>query len=196
MPKLLATQKQAGSDVRVMLTSSEATYRFQPKGGLRLEEMKSKAESMHTSARYGHSKLANSLFARKLAQVYPNITTTSHHPGQYIRQASTDRRRSSPFVGTVASEIFGKADGLGSFLSTLAKPFVMLMSVSTDKGAESGLWTAFVDKSQLKNGDYYEPVGINKSTNKNLNDQKLADQLWEYTNKELAQHGGPGWSEQ
>lgn len=178
MSKLLATQKQTGTDVRIMLTSSEASYKFLPKGGLRLPQMKTAAESMHTSARYAHSKLANALFARKLAQVYPDITTTSHHPG------------------TVASEIFGKADGVGPLLTALAKPIVWLTSVSTDKGAENGLWTAFVDESKLINGSYYEPVGINKEKSKNLSDQKLAQELWEWTTKELAQHGGPGWAEQ
>lgn len=200
MPKLLATQKQAGADVRIMITSSIAPYTFGPKGGLQLEKMKTTADDMQSMVRYGHSKLANSLFAKKLAQVYPDITTTSHHPG------------------TVDTEIFGKSDGVHALLLMMAKPYVYLTSVSADKGAESGLWTAVVDKSKLKNGGYYEPVGtfkvsavecdpsacqtftnpyplIVQERNKNITDQKQIDALWEWTNKELAQLGGPGWPE-
>jgi NAD(P)-dependent dehydrogenase (short-subunit alcohol dehydrogenase family) len=177
MPKLLATQKQPGSDVRIMVTSSVGAHQFSPKSGIQLDKMKTTADSMNTMVRYGHSKLANALFARKLAQVYPGITATSHHPG------------------TVGSEIWGKADGIGTILTMLSKPIVWLTAITSDKGAETGLWTATVDKASLKNGGYYEPVGIYKERNKNATDPKMTDDLWEWTNKELAQHGGPGWPE-
>jgi NAD(P)-dependent dehydrogenase (short-subunit alcohol dehydrogenase family) len=55
--------------------------------------MKTNGEKLGALTCYGHSKLANVLFAKKLAQLYPSITSTSVHPG------------------TVSSEIWSKSDG-------------------------------------------------------------------------------------
>jgi NAD(P)-dependent dehydrogenase (short-subunit alcohol dehydrogenase family) len=82
-----------GADVRIILTSSIGAMRFAPKSGLALDQMQTNGESVGALNCYGHSKLANILFAKKLAQLYPSITTTSYHPG------------------TVKSEIWGKSDG-------------------------------------------------------------------------------------
>ncbi|CZT19961.1 related to alcohol dehydrogenase homolog Bli-4 [Ramularia collo-cygni] len=177
MPTLLATQKLPDSDVRVLVTTGIGAHKLAPKKGLQLDLMKTTAESMSPMARSGHSKLANILFARKLAQVYPEITTTSHHPG------------------TVKSEIWQKADGVSMILNLIAKLVVWLTAVSVEKGARSGLWTAVAEKSSIKNGEYYEPVGINKYRTQNATSQKLTDELWDWTNKELAEHDGPGWPE-
>lgn len=177
MPKLLATQKLPDSDVRVMVTTGIGAHKLAPKSGLQLDLMKTTAESMSPMARSGHSKLANILFARKLAQLYPEITTTSHHPG------------------TVKSEIWEKADGVSTIVSILVKPVLWFMAVTVEKGALSGLWTAVAKKDNIKNGGYYEPVGKYKERTKNASSQKLTDELWEWTNKELAQLGGPGWPE-
>jgi len=124
--------------------------------------------------RYGHSKLANLLFAKKLAQEYPNVLTTSHHPG------------------TVKSEIWDKGSGM-RWAAPLVALFIPLIAVSTDDGAKPGLWCGFAERSKVQNGKYYEPVGKTIERNKWVKDQKLTDELWEWTNKELAQHGGPGW---
>lgn len=124
--------------------------------------------------RYGHSKLANLLFAQKLAQVYPSVISTSHHPG------------------TVKSEIWDKADGMKT-LARISKPFTTMFAVDCDDGAKSGLWCAFTDGSKVQNGKYYEPVGKAYERNQYVKDQKLTDELWEWTTRELAEHGGPGW---
>jgi hypothetical protein len=47
----------------------------------------------------------------------------------------------------------------------------------------------------VRNGAYYEPVGKLEDGFKHFSDQKLTDELWEWTNKELAKHGAPGWPE-
>lgn len=179
MPKMLQTV-QAGNnaDVRIVVTSSMGGLYFQPKTGLALDLMKTEAASLSAIARYGHSKLANILFAKKLAQSYPSITSTSQHPG------------------TVKSEIWGKADGYGFLGKLLAIP-VALTGITTDEGAKPGLWcgTAALGKGGVENGKFYIPIGIEKEDNKNASDPKLRDELWQWTNNELGRHGAPGWPE-
>jgi hypothetical protein len=45
----------------------------------------------------------------------------------------------------------------------------------------------------VKNGAYYDPVGVLEEKKKFFTDQSLTDELWEWTGKELAAHGAPGW---
>lgn len=181
MPKLLQTQKLPNADVRIVVTSSRGGHSFIPKTGLvpDLDTMKTlEASGMNSITRYGHSKLANILFARKLAQVYPGITTTSFHPG------------------TVKSEIWEKAEGMKWIMWALA-PVVWLTGVDCDKGAEPGLWLGTAEKSLIENGRYYAQgtFGKPKDDSKYAVDQKLTDDLWQWTNKELEAHGAPGWPE-
>ena len=94
LPKMLqTTNSSADADVRIILTSSVGAMRFNSKNGLALDQMQTNGESVGSLNCYGRSKLANVLFAKKLAQLYPSITTTSYHPG------------------TVKTEIWGKSDG-------------------------------------------------------------------------------------
>lgn len=178
MPKLLETQKQAGSDVRIIITSSIAGHRFAPKGGIvaDLDTQKSLDGGLGSTARYGHSKLANMLFARKLAQVYPQIISASFHPG------------------TVKSGIWGKADGQ-KMLGYILSPVIALAGVDCDTGAGPGLWLGTTQRTNIENGRYYElgTWGKPKDGSPHAVDQKLTDRLWEWTNKELKQHGAPGW---
>lgn len=177
MPKILSTQKShPAADIRITLTSSIAARQFSPKDGLALSQMKSPAAEMHPITRYGHSKLANALFAHKLATLYPSLTTTSHHPG------------------TVKSEIWGKASDL-KILALAMWPIVQLTGLTTDQGAETGLWTMFEDKGEVKNGGYYEPVGKLVEGPEARFGVGNVEALWEWTNKELEGHGAPGWPE-
>ncbi|KAK4633916.1 Short-chain dehydrogenase/reductase eriB [Fulvia fulva] len=179
MPKLLETQRQADSDVRIIVTSSIGGHRIAPKQGLVLDQMKTDGASIAPMVRYGHSKLANMLFARKLAQLYPSITTTSYHPG------------------TVKTDIWGKAEGV-RLLAFLVAPIVWATGVDSDTGVQTALWLATAEKGQIENGRYYapKPFGKPKEGSKWAVDQKQTDELWEWTNEELAKHGGPDWPEE
>ena len=173
MPKLLQTGQQGG-DVRIVATSSLAVHRDPPPGGLVLDQMKEPDPLSGPYQRYAHSKLANVLFARKLAQIYPGLTSTSWDPGQ------------------VHTELMGKATGIPRWLLYLvAFPMQWLTGVSAQEGAKGALWAAFA--KDVKNGAYYEPVGKLVESYDYICDQKLADELWEWTNKDLAAHDGPGW---
>ncbi|KAI8633247.1 NAD(P)-binding protein [Xylariaceae sp. FL1651] len=173
MPKLLETAAQ-DSDVRVLVTASKAAYIACPKTGLVLSDMKEPGPLASPYQRYAHSKLANILFARKLAQVYPSIKCVSYNPGQ------------------VRTDIFKKATGLNKWLMmTIGAVFILLTGVTPEKGAENGLWLA--TSKELQNGAYYEPIGVLEDQKRFIADQKMADELWDWTNKELKQHGVPGW---
>jgi NAD(P)-dependent dehydrogenase (short-subunit alcohol dehydrogenase family) len=179
MPKLLETaaKRDRNNRVRIMVTSSMAAHINPPPTGLVLNEMKNNDDPLDSAyQRYAHSKLAAILFARKLAQLYPSIQTVAFNPGQ------------------VKTDLFRKANGLSWWVNTfLAIPLMHLTGVSPEKGAENGLWVALSD--DVKNGAYYEPVGVLTEGKKFFSDQKLTEELWRWTNDELAAHGGPGWPE-
>ncbi|KAF4990916.1 hypothetical protein FDECE_14208 [Fusarium decemcellulare] len=173
LPILLKTKKE-GNDVRIMVTSSMAAYYDPPPTGLALDEMRNADALASPYQRYAHSKIAAILFARKLSQVYPSIQSVSFNPGQ------------------VRTDLFWKATSFSIwFRMFVVTPFMWLTGVSADKGAENGLWVASADN--VKNGAYYEPVGVLEEEKKFLTDQKLADELWSWTEKRLAAHGAPGW---
>ncbi|TKA26626.1 hypothetical protein B0A50_04734 [Salinomyces thailandicus] len=175
LPKMLQTKEHDHSaDLRIVATSSVGAYRFAPKAGIDVSQMtNAKAFGDGLMARYGHSKLANVLFTRKLAELYPSITTTSVHPG------------------TVKSEIFERARQEGStMMYWLTYPVVALTGVTVEEGAKTQLWAGTAPG--VKTGGYYEPVG--KPVEKPVfNDSKQVEALWKYTEHELSRHGAPGW---
>jgi hypothetical protein len=141
-----------------------------PKGGLALSAMRT-PDAFSPIGLYSHSKLANILFIRKLSQLYPEITAVAAHPG------------------VVKSDIWGK--GAGGLFSTLYKPVVWATWVSTDEGAKSQLWCATANG--VKTGHYYLPVGRDKELKGPAGEQRQADELWDWTNTELARHNGSAW---
>ncbi|KAL7773689.1 hypothetical protein CFE70_003655 [Pyrenophora teres f. teres 0-1] len=78
LPTMLETAKQPGADVRIVNLSSRGHLAAASKG---IEFDQAALEQHNTWRRYGCSKLANILFARELAEQYPQITSVSLHPG-------------------------------------------------------------------------------------------------------------------
>ncbi|KAK2773271.1 hypothetical protein FQN53_004182 [Emmonsiellopsis sp. PD_33] len=175
MPKLLQTaNEKQGKDVRIVMTASKAAHFNPPPAGLVLDQMKTAHPSISLKERYAHSKLAAILFARKLAQNFPTVISVSIHPGI----VKTGIHRKCPAVNKLAIYCF-------------TAPFFWLFGISAEKGARNGLWAA--TSEDVRNGAYYDPVGKLRDGYKYFTDQKLTDELWEWTNKELAGHGAPGW---
>ncbi|KAK2746613.1 hypothetical protein FQN55_005601 [Onygenales sp. PD_40] len=175
MPKLLQTANEnQGNDVRIVMTTSKAAHLHHPSAGLVLDQMKTAYPRISLARRYSHSKLAVVLFARKLAQIYASVISVSIHPG--IVKTGIHRRYLS--VNKLARYCF-------------TKPLFWLFGISAEKGARNGLWAA--TSEDVRNGAYYEPVGKLRDRYRYFTDQKLTDELWEWTNKELAGHGAPGW---
>lgn len=178
LPKMLQTiRKDPTTDARIVVTASVAAHQFAPKAGIVFSELKNANHPAFAMGRYGQSKLANVLFTNKLAQIYPKITSVSVHPG------------------TVKSDIWGKMDDTVTKVMMVAmRPIVWLTGVTNEVGAKNQLWAATAHG--VKNGGNYDPVGVDSSMSSKLaTDQKLTDKLWEWTTKELAEHGAPGWPE-
>ena len=83
MPVLQDTASLPGSDVRIIITSSQAaTMGLTPKGGINFRALRTEQKMFGGRwLRYGQSKLANILYAKALQKQYPCITTVSIHPG-------------------------------------------------------------------------------------------------------------------
>ena len=114
--------------------------------------------------RYGQSKLANILYASEIARRYPQITSTSVHPGVINTGLVTD---------------------LGSANKAFVWATTWWKMVPPKKGVKNQLWAATVEKDKLTNGGYYEPVGIPGGHDKCSNDANLARELWDWTQKAL-----------
>jgi hypothetical protein len=53
------------------------------------------------------------------------------------------------------------------------------------QGAYNTLWCATVQKAELKNGQYYEPVGVLGKKTQYAKDEEASRKLWEWTEEEL-----------
>lgn len=174
MPLLLQTTKLPGADVRIVSMSSVAHKTFTVKGGIVFDELSSSMSGYAGSSLYGQATLAKILFARELAKRYPQITTSSLHPG------------------TVKSPIWGGEKTVNIFVNYLVvKPLVSLTGVTSEEGAKGQLWCAF--SNEVVSGKYYEPVGKGGKEGPLAQNAELSNKLWEWTDKELQKHGALGW---
>ncbi|OKL61248.1 hypothetical protein UA08_03427 [Talaromyces atroroseus] len=158
VPKMIQTrQEDPRADVRIVATASNAAFApFLPKGGLALNVMR-QPDAYSPMGLYAHSKLANVLFIRKIAQIYP---------------------------------------GARGVVSMLFKAVVWATAVDTDQGAKSQLWCGTAPLggvTGVQTAQYYEPVGKSRMLKGVAADQKLTDELWEWTNSALASYGGKDW---
>ncbi|KAI4852106.1 hypothetical protein E4T44_01704 [Aureobasidium sp. EXF-8845] len=153
---IMAKTAAAGRDVRLITTSSSA---FQAASGISYDTMKTPQPAFFGHfRRYMQSKLANLLYAQKIAELYPNIVFCAIQPG------------------AVATDIFGQNPSL------LDKLFTYIGAggkyLTPEEGSYNMLWN-------VKSGTYHEPVGWPGKLNKASEDQTLRDQLWTWTQKEL-----------
>lgn len=162
LPTLLKTADQPDSDVRIINVSS-AAHMMAP--GIVYDQ--DLLESYITHRRYGQSKLANLLHARELQRRYPQITTTSLHPGVILTDLYASQKESNIFV-------------------RLALPLIKPFSLDVPGGAKNQLWAATADKKEVGSSYYWTPVGI-KSGGSFWHAQKpqLAKELWDWTENEL-----------
>ncbi|KAK0712902.1 hypothetical protein B0T26DRAFT_753079 [Lasiosphaeria miniovina] len=122
--------------------------------------------------RYAESKLANILYARELAERYPEVASVSVTPG---------------FVAT------GMTEGMGLWDRAMVRAGSHLFSgrrgiVSAEDGARNQVWAATVDRGALATGGLYDPVGVlaaEKSLMGPARDRELGRRLWDWTEGEL-----------
>jgi len=166
----------AGSqDVRIIWNTSQG-YKFA--NGIGFHGLKTPQDSLSPIYvlsdwfRYGQSKLANLLYARKIAERHPSVVSVAIHPGV-------------AFTGLVT--------GLGTFNRWFVWATTLSIRVPAEQCAWNQQWAAFAPMGsghrELVSGCYYEPVGVKGELTKAAADDALADELWEWTQRELAEHG-------
>ena len=165
LPTLLQTASQPGADVRVVVLSSSAHSYAPPKQGIIFDTLKTKAEQISTTTRYGQSKLANLLFAQEFARRYSQLTVAAVHPG---------------LVKTNLGNTMGNSS-LVLRLTWWAAGCVVGVDVPT--GTLNQLWAATAQG--VVSGEYYEPVGKLGLGKRWTNDSSLAKKLWDWTEDEL-----------
>jgi NAD(P)-dependent dehydrogenase (short-subunit alcohol dehydrogenase family) len=173
MPLLLKTASTSPPNSVRIINIASSLHASAPGKGLALADAKTDMSSYQTATRYGHSKLANILFSRKLAELYPSVTSVALHPG---------------FVNT---EMNNSKGGGAKWLSLIMKSAASLVGKTPEDGAKTQIWCGVA--KEVESGKYYEPIGVAKSGSKFAQDAKLKNELWEWTEKELRAHGGVGW---
>ena len=174
MPVMLKTATLPDADVRIVSMSSVAHKMFASRTGIFFDELKTEMKTHPSYELYGQACLAKVLFGYELAKRYPQITTTSMHPG------------------TVKSNIWTGAKGINSwFASIVIKPLVALTGVTNEEGAKNQLWCQV--SKEVDNGRYYEPIGKAGKEGPLSRDDAMSKKLWQWTEKELLAHGAPGW---
>ncbi|KXH62346.1 hypothetical protein CSAL01_10027 [Colletotrichum salicis] len=165
LPILSKTAEQPGSDVRVVNLSSEL-FKQAPSDGILIAKCKTPLDDISSLARYGQSKLADYYHTRTLSQLYPSIKFVAVHPGVVNTGLFDDFRKRRPWVGGVISV-------LGS---------IFLTDVHAGAGAQ--LWASTAASASVKSGGFYNPR-FKEYKEANLYDDKAAQELWDWTEKEL-----------
>ncbi|PLB46269.1 NAD(P)-binding protein [Aspergillus steynii IBT 23096] len=173
MPILLTTARLPDADVRTVWMSSVGHKTFSSKEGIHFDQLKTPMESHSGPGLYAQAMLAKILFGRELARRYPQITSSSLHPG------------------TVRSNVWGGAKNTNFLVKLLFAVVVPLTGVSNEEGAKTQLWCSF--SKDVENGAYYEPIGKTGQDSPLSRDSELARKLWDWTEKTLEAHGAPGW---
>jgi NAD(P)-dependent dehydrogenase (short-subunit alcohol dehydrogenase family) len=168
LPTLLSTAKLPNTSVRIINLSSEGHNMAPSRSGVITDQ--EKLPKSYSWSRYGNSKLANLLYADALARHHPEIISVSLHPG-VIASNLWATTRSNAIVR------YGMAITQPILFSTVAQ------------GTRNQLWCATTPKENLTNGGYYKPVGSLSRFSGYFRTEKMAETLWEYTQKEIAAKG-------
>ncbi|ETI29065.1 hypothetical protein G647_01518 [Cladophialophora carrionii CBS 160.54] len=171
LPLMQRTASQPAADVRIVNVSS-AAHMMTTGPGIHFEKLKTPMESTNPGMIYGQSKLANVLHARELAKRYPEILSTSIHPG-----------RVETNLTNVMFDVNGINGRFQKIFDSLAGP------LTVQQGALTQIWAATWNRTEVKNGAYYVPVGKEHSGSKRSRDVELAKKLWQWTETELAAKG-------
>ncbi|KAL1597689.1 hypothetical protein SLS60_008175 [Paraconiothyrium brasiliense] len=173
LPILLRTAKGPSSDVRILSTTSMG-YGFHPRSGISFEELDAHSSMSRLMfggwIRYGHSKLANILYAAELARRYPEITSISIHPG------------------VVATDLMWNQSWQTRWFIHITCWIQGIKYLTPHQGCWNQVYCAAVAKNdELVNGGFYYPVGLHSpdKLDKAASDDKLAGRLWDWTQSVL-----------
>lgn len=165
LPILEHTAGLQGSDVRIINLTSEG-HIMAPKGGIALKDDETSMAQYSTWSRYGQSKLANILHTRELARRYPNIRSITVHPG------------------TVDTALTSSYQAEHSWWAPAAYKLLRTLVLKTpERGVLTQLWAATA--GEAKTGTYYVPVARESKGSGYSRDEKLAEELWNWTQKQF-----------
>lgn len=133
------------SDVRIVNVNSEM-YRWPPKGGLLLSQIKTTLTEINTTTRYAQSKLANIYFAKSYAKRYPHIKSVALHPG-LVQTNIGGGMVANPILPFIFNQILTRA-----------------ASVDVPTGALNQIWASSAHSDEVKSGAYYIPFFSRRQT--------------------------------
>ncbi|KAG4429924.1 hypothetical protein IFR05_014585 [Cadophora sp. M221] len=157
-------------DVRVVITASDG-YRFHASEGIIFRDLRTTQLNLSVLSslggkdswrRYSQSKLANIVYTVELARQYPAIKFVAVHPG---------------VCDTTMTPAWVKGNAISR------KLFVPGGLKTPEEGAHNQLWAA--TGKAVTSGEYYEPVGIVGHRTPKSTDDKLRNELWEWTQMQM-----------
>ncbi|KAH7129036.1 hypothetical protein EDB81DRAFT_906842 [Dactylonectria macrodidyma] len=158
-----ALQTRLG-EVRIVCLTSGSHARA-PVAGIIFDMLKTDGSSISAVERYGQSKLANILYAKELAYKYPHIRVASVNPGM---------------VRTGLTEVMGRNSLTYRVILSVLSP---IMGVSVEEGVKAQLWACTAEG--VKSGEYYSGIGETGKGSHHTKNHMLAEDLWDWTQKEL-----------
>ncbi len=164
-----------GWQARIVVVASRTSYTDAPEEGIRFDDL-SLADGYSDAMAYGHSKLANVLFAHGLARRLrgTRITANSLHPG--VINTDIDRNLSGPlrFGFGILTKMVGKTVEQGAATSCFVATSPLLGSTS---------------------GDYFEDCNAVTVAGSHHYNDEMSDRLWaaseELTRDYIVTHGTP-----
>lgn len=170
LPLLEKTSQSPKTDVRVIQLSSDG-YQFAPKGGILFPRLKTEMADVSGRTRYAQSKLANLYFVKALAKRYPKMICVALHPG------------------VVNTGILNTTVNNYPSLAWIFNIGIRLFFTDVQTGALGQLWAATGRAEELETGAYYTPLKKRVHRNKLVDDDILAEELWDWTEKQFLAHG-------
>lgn len=169
LPLLEKTANLPNPDVRVIMVTSVG-WKGTPPGGIQFDKLQSEQNlaMLGPWLRYGQSKLANMLYARELAERYPNILSISIHPGVLKTSLVTDL--------TWSQKVLVYLPNIGQMLTP-------------EQGTYNLLWAITAKKHKIVNGAFYLPVGkLCDDKTKASEDPEVKRKLWEWTEAQISKY--------
>ena len=129
---------------------------------------------------YGYSKLANILYARELARRLKE-SSAPNNSQVYVNAIHP---------GVVNTELMRQ---FGTWVNWLLTPAKWLFMLTPEQGALTQLYAATDPRIEVDHvqGRYFVPIAKPSSTTKTAEDERLAKELWSYSEKLIREKLGP-----
>ena len=165
---------------RIVVVSSRAGYRRAPEVGIEFDNLDGRRDYTDRRA-YGHSKLANALFALQLGKLLrgTRITANALHPG--VINTEIDRH-------------------MNGFLQTAFAMYAAVgVTKSVEEGAATSCYVATAPQLGSTSGKYFEDCNAVTITEGHMHNEAMAERLWqvsdELMNEYLVSHTGPDYND-